>query len=133
MIFLYNFAQKFKKYFHIMAYSEALANRVREFLAEIPQISIEEKRMFGGLAFLVNDKMCINISESELMCRFDPERTEQIAERLGYLPCVMKGRELAGYCYVEEIGYKNPQDFAFWLNLCLDFNKRAKSSKKKKK
>ena len=47
-----------------MAYSITLANRVREYLAEIPHITVEEKAMFGGLAFLVNDKMCINIGEN---------------------------------------------------------------------
>ena len=56
-----------------MAYSITLANKVREYLAEIPHITVEEKAMFGGLAFLVNDKMCINIGEDCLMCRFDPE------------------------------------------------------------
>lgn len=115
-----------------MAYSEALANRVREFLAEIPQITVEEKRMFGGLAFLVDDKMCINIGEDMLMCRFDPKLTTELAERQGFLPCIMRGRELVGYCYVEEIGYKSAKDFEFWIQLCLDFNKKAKSSKKKK-
>lgn len=65
-----------------MAYSITLANRVREYLAEIPHITVEEKAMFGGLAFLVNDKMCINIGEDCLMCRFDPEQTEEIAENM---------------------------------------------------
>ena len=50
-----------------MAYSITLANRVREYLAGIPHITVEEKAMFGGLAFLVNDKMCINIGEDTLM------------------------------------------------------------------
>ena len=115
-----------------MAYSIALANRVREYLAEIPHITVEEKAMFGGLAFLVNDKMCINIGEDSLMCRFDPEQTEEIAERQGFLPVVMRGKELSGYCYVEECGFKTKEDFVFWLELCLEFNSRAKSSKKRK-
>ena len=115
-----------------MAYSTALADRIREYLAEIPNITVEEKTMFGGLAFLVNDKMCINIGEDGLMCRFDPERTEEIAERLGFLPVVMRGKELKGYCYVEECGFKTKKDFVFWLELCLEFNSRAKSSKKRK-
>lgn len=106
-----------------MAYSETLANRVREFLSTIPKLDIEEKKMFGGLAFMVGGKMCINISDDRLMCRFDPKQTEEIAERQGFLPCEMKGKALAGYCYVEEIGYQSPKDFAFWLNLCLDYNK----------
>jgi hypothetical protein len=115
-----------------MAYSTALADRIREYLAEIPNITVEEKTMFGGLAFLVNDKMCINIGEDVLMCRFDPERTEEIAERDGFLPVVMRGKEIKGYCYVEEFGFKKKEDFAFWLELCLEFNSRAKSSKKRK-
>ena len=115
-----------------MAYSITLANRVREYLAKIPHITVEEKAMFGGLAFLVNDKMCINIGEDTLMCRFDPEQTEELAERQGFSPVVMRGKELKGYCYVEEFGFKKKEDFVFWLELCLEFNSRAKSSKKRK-
>ncbi|MDO5106252.1 TfoX/Sxy family protein [Capnocytophaga sp.] len=113
-----------------MAHNENLANRVREFLAEIPDIEVEEKKMFGGLAFLVNEKMCVNVSGELLMCRFDAALTDELAEKQGFLPCVMKNKELKGYCYVEEIGYKSPENFAFWLNLCLDFNKKAKKSRK---
>ena len=116
-----------------MAYSITLANRVREYLAEIPHITVEEKAMFGGLAFLVNDKMCINIGEDSLMCRFDPEQTEEIAERQGFSPVVMRGKELSGYCYVDPTGYNQKKDFDFWLQLCLEFNSKAKSSKKKNK
>ncbi|WP_118196196.1 TfoX/Sxy family protein [Albibacterium indicum] len=54
-----------------MAYSSELANRVREYLLAIPKLKIEEKNMFGGLAFMINDKMCINVGEDMLMCRFD--------------------------------------------------------------
>lgn len=116
-----------------MAYSITLANRVREYLAKIPHITVEEKAMFGGLAFLVNNKMCINIGEDTLMCRFDPEQTEELAERQGVLPVVMRGKELSGYCYVEPSGYSQKEDFQFWLQLCLEFNSKAKSSKKKNK
>jgi TfoX/Sxy family transcriptional regulator of competence genes len=55
-----------------MAYSTKLADRVREYLFRLPDLQIEEKKMFGGLAFLVNGKMCVNISGENLMCRFDP-------------------------------------------------------------
>ena len=88
-----------------MAYSTVLADRIREYLAEIPNITVEEKTMFGGLAFLVNDKMCINIGEDVLMCRFDPERTEEIAEREGFLPVVMRGKELKGYLKRKKISF----------------------------
>ena len=113
-----------------MAYDIALADRVREYLAQYPKLEIEEKKMFRGLAFLVNGKMCVNISGENLMCRFDPNLTNSIAERNGFLPLTMKGKEYKGYCYVEPTGIKAKKNFEFWMNLCLEFNDRAKSSRK---
>ena len=89
--------------------------------------------MFGGLAFLINNKMCVNVGDDLLMCRFDPKLTEELSEKKGFLPMIMRGKEYKGYCYVEPVGYKSNKDFEFWINLCLDFNNRAKSSKTKKK
>jgi len=116
-----------------MAYDINLANRVREYLSELEKLQIEEKKMFGGLAFMVNGKMCINVGDNRLMCRFDPALMDDIAEKNGFLPMIMKGKEYKGYCYVEPVGYTNNKDFEYWINLCLDFNDRAKSSKKQKK
>lgn len=113
-----------------MAYNLSLANRIAEYLMQFPELKIEEKRMFSGLAFLVNDKMCINVSGENLMCRFDPKQLEIIAEQPGFVPMIMKGKQMKGYCYVEPIGFTQPKDFKYWLDLCLEFNKKAKSSKK---
>ena len=55
-----------------MAYNEKLANRVRELIAE-KETNVEEKRMFGGLCFMVNEKMCIGVEKERLMIRLDPE------------------------------------------------------------
>jgi TfoX/Sxy family transcriptional regulator of competence genes len=115
-----------------MAYNMKLADRVREHLAQIPGISIEEKKMFSGLAFMVNDKMCVNISDDNLMCRFDPALTETVADKRGFLPMIMRGKVLKGYCYIEPEGFKNKKDFEYWINLCLAFNERAKQSKRTK-
>tara|TARA_R110000868_G_C10892706_1_gene763746 strand:+ start:592 stop:945 length:354 start_codon:yes stop_codon:yes gene_type:complete len=116
-----------------MAYSTILADKVREYLSKIKGLKIEEKKMFGGLAFMVNGKMCINVGEDMLMCRFDPALIDEIAEKNGFLPMIMNGKEYKGYCYVEPVGYKNKNEFEYWVNLCLDFNDRAKSSKKRTK
>ncbi len=116
-----------------MAYDVQLTDRVRAYLVQFPELEIEEKRMFGGLAFMVNTKMCINVSGDNLMCRFDPSKIEEIAEKIGFYPMIMRGKEYRGYCYVEPIGFEKKEDFEFWINLCLDFNKRAKASVKKKK
>jgi len=80
--------------------------------------------------FLVNGKMCVNISGENLMCRFDPTLTEKLAKKIGFLPMIMKGKEYKGYCYVEPTGIKAKKNFEFWMNLCLEFNDRAKSSRK---
>lgn len=114
-----------------MAYDTTLADKVREYLSSIPEIKVEEKEMFGGLAFLINGKMCVNVSGDNLMCRFDPILKEELAERMGFLPIIMKGKQMKGYCYVEPTGFKNKKDFEYWINLCLNFNAEAKKTTKK--
>lgn len=116
-----------------MAYNTQLAERIREYLARFPKLAIEEKAMFSGLAFLVNGKMCINVSGDRLMCRYDMALQTEVAERNGYQPMVMKGKEMNGYCYVDPSGYNSQKDFAYWMDLCLAFNHKAISSKKRRK
>lgn len=116
-----------------MAYDNILAKRVRDYLNKLEKIDVEEKKMFGGLAFMIKDKMCINVGDNQLMCRFDPELREELSERRGFLPMIMNSKEYKGYCYVDPIGYTSEKDFEFWLNLCLDYNHKAKSSKNRRK
>ena len=113
-----------------MAYDFTLADQVRKYLALFPELEIEEKKMFGGLAFMVNGKMCVNVSGQNLMCRFNPTLTDELEEKIGFLPMLMKRKKYEGYCYVEPIGLISNEDVEFWINLCLDFNEKAKSSKK---
>jgi TfoX/Sxy family transcriptional regulator of competence genes len=112
-----------------MAYDEKLADRLREALAHLPRVT--EKKMFSGVAFMVDGKMCINVSHDELMCRFDPELFETLVEKPGFRPMVMKGRQLNGYGYISPEAFQSKKEFDFWVNLCLDFNGKAKASKKK--
>ena len=115
-----------------MAYNTKLADRIRRYLDRVPRLQVEEKKMFSGLAFLVNGKMCVNVSGDDLMCRFNPDLVDEVAERAGFQPMIMKGKQLRGYCYVSEDGYKSKANFEYWLTLCLHFNSKAKISKKKK-
>lgn len=115
-----------------MAYDLRLADRIREYLSGFPGLPIEEKRMFGGLTFMINGKMCVSVSGDELMCRFDPALQEEVAERRGFRQMIMKGKEYKGYCYIESAGFKSKTDFNYWIDLCLDYNERAGSSKKRK-
>lgn len=113
-----------------MAYSEKLANRIREQLADLP--NIEEKEMMGGLTFMVNDKMCIGIIKGEMMCRIAPEMQDSVLEKTGCRIMDFTGRPMKGYVMVDDTGMISQKEFDYWINLCLAFNSKAKSSKKKK-
>jgi hypothetical protein len=115
-----------------MSYNIKLVDRVREYLAEIPDIEIEEKEMFAVLNFMVNGKTCVCVSGENLMLRFDPKLQNEIAEKNGYQTMLMKGKEYKGYCYINPEGFQDKKDFEYFVNLCLDYNRIAKSSKKKK-
>jgi len=114
-----------------MAYNEKLTARIREALAHLP--NVEEKRMFRGVTFMVNEKMCISAGDNKIMCRIDPSIHEEALKRKGCETVKMKGREYKGYVYVSEEGIKTKKDLDYWIRLALEFNKLAKSSKKKKK
>lgn len=116
-----------------MAYNINLATRIRQYLSQATSLVIEEKKMFGGLAFLVNGKMCVNVSHQNLMCRFDPYLQEEVEKQRGFQPMIMKGRQFKGYCYVNETGYQSKKDFEYWMQLCLTYNKKAKPGKARKK
>jgi TfoX/Sxy family transcriptional regulator of competence genes len=114
-----------------MAYNEKLTARIREALAHMPKV--EEKRMFRGVTFMVNNKMCITAGDNKIMCRIDPAIHEEVIKRKGCETVKMKGREYKGYVYVREEGIKTKKGLDHWIQLALEFNKLAKSSKKKKK
>jgi TfoX/Sxy family transcriptional regulator of competence genes len=113
-----------------MAYSEKLANRIRERLATLS--NMEEKEMMGGLTFMYNDKMCLGIIKDELMCRIDPDLHETAILKTGCRTMDFTKRPMKGYVMVNESGLKTQKDFDYWINLALDFNKKAKSSRKRK-
>jgi TfoX/Sxy family transcriptional regulator of competence genes len=113
-----------------MAYDEKLAQRIRQTLTTTKHV--KEKEMMGGLTFMVSDKMCIGIIKDEMMCRIDPELQETPLEKPGCRVMDFTGRPMKGYVMVNEHGMRTKKEFEYWINLCLDFNKTAKSSKKRK-
>ena len=112
-----------------MAYDEKLAGRVRELL--LSKRNVTEKKMMGGLTFMVNNKMCVGILKDELMARIDPEVYESALERKGSREMDFTGRPMKGFVFIDPEGTKSKKDLEYWLNLALDFNKQAKASKKK--
>ena len=113
-----------------MAYNEELASRLRHRLADLP--NIEEKQMMGGLVFMYNGKMCVGIIKDELMCRIDPALHDELVEKTGCRTMDFTKRPMIGYVLIDDSGMRSSKEFNYWIELCLDFNSRAKSSKKNK-
>jgi len=114
----------------MMPYSEKLADRVRIALENVPKV--EEKKMFRGLTFMVDDKMCISIGPDRIMCRIDPALHDELLDQKPCRAMIMKGREYKGFILVNEDDVASRKELDFWVEKCLDFNERAKSSKKNK-
>lgn len=112
-----------------MAYNEKLADRVREIIADT-QKNIEEKRMFGGLCFMVNEKMCVGVEKERLMIRLDPLKYEEVLEKDGCHPMDFTGKVMKGFVFVDEEAVSTNTKLEYWVNLALEYNKIAKSSKK---
>jgi TfoX/Sxy family transcriptional regulator of competence genes len=113
-----------------MAFNEKLAERVREIIS-LKEQDVTEKRMFGGLCFMVNDKMCVGVEAERLMVRFDPAKTDEVMEMEGCMPMDFTGRVMKGYAFVDIAVLQNEKQLSFWVHLALDYNKFAKASKKK--
>ena len=114
-----------------MAYNETLADRIREALADMPDVT--EKKMFRGVTFMVNGKMCISVGDDEILCRIDPAEYETLMERKDVRQMIHGGRAMKGWVFVGPEGTKTKRDLDFWINHCLAFNEEAIASKKSKK
>lgn len=114
-----------------MAFDEKLNNRIREALSVIKKV--EEKHMFGGTCYMVNGKMCVGVVGDEMMCRIDHDLYEVALEKPGCRPMDFTGKPMRGYVFVSQDGMKTKKQLDYWINLCLEFNKKAKAAKKRKK
>jgi len=115
-----------------MAYNEKLADRVREIIALTHQ-NVEEKIMFGGICFMVNDKMCVGVQKELLMVRLNPDIFETAMEKEGCIAMDFSGKPMKGFVFVEDTALTTQKKLEYWLKLALDYNTIAKASKKKKK
>ena len=82
---------------------------------------------------MVNNKMCISVGGDELMCRIDPDLHDTVLEKGGCREMIHGGRVMRGFVFVQQDAIKNKRDFDYWIKISLEFNKKAKASKKLKK
>jgi TfoX/Sxy family transcriptional regulator of competence genes len=113
-----------------MAYNEHLADRIKHIL-DAKKIKHTEKKMFGGLCYMVDDKMLIGVEKERLMARIDPEDEPKALKRKGAKPMDFTGRVMKGFLFIDEKGFDMDDDLEYWVSLCLKYNPKAKSSKKK--
>ena len=97
-----------------MAYDEDLANRIRELIAAEPNVT--EKRMFGGLAFLVGGHMSVAASgQGGLMVRVDPDETAELVAKPHARPFEMRGRAMQGWLRVDDEGVRTKRQLEPWV------------------
>jgi len=112
-----------------MAYNEKLADMTRE-LISLTHKNVEEKAMFGGLCFMVNDKMCVGVEKERLMVRLDPTKYEEVMEKEGCKPMDFTGKVMKGFVFVDADALTTKKNLGYWIKLALEYNKIAKASKK---
>ena len=102
-----------------MAYDDNLAARVRQVLPDGPHVS--EKKMFGGLCFLLGGNMCCGINRDQLMLRIGPDVYEEALARPHAREMDFTGRALKGMVYVDAEGISTEEDLADWVALAVSF------------
>ena len=102
-----------------MAYDEGLAQRIRELMAE--HETVVEKKMFGGLAFMLQGNMSCGVSGDDLMLRVGPEAYEEALARPHARPMDFTGKPLRGFVYVDPVGFAEDDDLADWVAMSTRF------------
>jgi TfoX/Sxy family transcriptional regulator of competence genes len=113
-----------------MAYDQKMADRVRELIAPL-SLQVEEKKMFGGLCFMVDDKMCVCLKDDHIMLRLDPQQADAVLEENGCTPMVHGGKTMPGFVYVDTSVLRTKKQLEHWVNRALAYNRHAAPSKKK--
>ena len=121
-----------------MAYDEFTAERITRYFKG-RKVDFYEKKMFSGLCYMVDEKMCCGIHFDKkkqtdlLMARIGLEAATEVADKPGCHPMDFTGRPMKDYVFITPDGYDLDSQLEFWLELCLAFNPLAKASKKRKK
>jgi len=107
-----------------MALNPELTKRVRQVLGRLGHI--EEKKMFRGIAFMVNGKMCVTVGDNHIMCRIDPLIHQEVIRRDGVSTVKMKGRDYIGWINVDESVVPDKKGLTYWVKLALEYNDKIR-------
>jgi len=112
-----------------MPFDEKLANRVRRILGTFDAVS--EKKMFGGLCFLVNGNMAFGLVNDDLMIRVGPESYEKMLEQPNVRKMDFTGKPLKGFLYVDTKGTGSDKDLRKWVSKGIEFARSLPAKDKK--
>ncbi|MCX6244962.1 MAG: TfoX/Sxy family protein [Bacteroidetes bacterium] len=112
-----------------MPYNQELADRTIEIISSSSH-KVEIKKMFGGICFMVNDKMLGGVVQDRLMIRHDPDRAEELLNKEGCRPMDFTGKPMKGMVYVDLNVLQKKEQLEYWLNVAMEFNTVAKKSNK---
>lgn len=102
-----------------MAYDERLAERVRSFVGDTEGVT--ERKMFGGLAFMLEGKVFVGILGEDLMVRVGPEAHDRALSHTHARPMDFTGRPMKGYVFVQPEGLRSDEDLGYWIRQGMDF------------
>lgn len=102
-----------------MAYDEGLAERIRDVLRD--RAGVNERKMFGGVAFMLNGHMAVGIVGDTLMARVGPARYEDALRLPQVRPMDFTGRPMKGYVYVDPPGIESDAALGNWIQACAGF------------
>ena len=102
-----------------MAYDEALAARIRDFLGDGPGVT--ERKMFGGICFMVNGNMCAGVTKDRLMARVGAPAYQEALKRPGAYEMDFTGRPMVGIVFVNSDDLESDDTLTSWLEPCLEF------------
>jgi TfoX/Sxy family transcriptional regulator of competence genes len=115
-----------------VAYNEALAERVRGILLTVP--NVDEKKMFGGVTFMVSGQMCCGVLKDDLVVKTGPEGFDELVAQPYVRPFDFSGRPMVGMVYVASRGVATDAELHEWIQRGLEFvekNPKAPSSSRK--
>jgi hypothetical protein len=102
-----------------MAFDERLAERIRKRLGKRKELA--EKKMFGGVAFLLNGNMCVGVHKQDLIVRLDPEDTDSALTEPDTRVFDLSGRPMKGWILVESGGLKDEKTLGKWISISVDY------------
>jgi TfoX/Sxy family transcriptional regulator of competence genes len=113
-----------------MSYNEKLAEKIRASLEGTKNLT--EKKMFGGIVFMINDKICVGVDKNDMIIRCEPEMTNELLSKPNVIPFDLTARPMKGWLLISEDGISTKKNFDYWVQIAVVTNEKVATKKKNK-